>query len=94
MKKAILICIVCLAGAKAFSQTAQTFTEEKSSEWVAVVLPKPRPVHVRSKPVRKQPVAITHQQMPASQPAAEPKPIDVFSKTNSQVKRFKKEKNK
>ncbi|MGN6401077.1 MAG: hypothetical protein ACTHMD_11525 [Flavisolibacter sp.] len=90
MKKAILICFISFISSKTFCQTDETFTEEKSSDWIKISVP-PAPVthsplHTRTNRVTAAP----EKKEPASQPATQPKSSDAFKKTNSEVKRFKK----
>ena len=89
MKRAVLIVAICLIGSKVFSQTEESFVEEKSSGWITISFPEPPPV-VRTPARRSKPAARPTTTTPAPQPAAEPKKIDAFEKTNNQVKRFKK----
>jgi hypothetical protein len=87
MKKAIFIVVICFIGSKAFSQADETFTEEKSSEWITVSFPE-KPVVRTTRPTR--PAAKPKTTTITQQPTPEPKKADAFEKTNKQVKRFKK----
>jgi len=88
MKKAILICLLSFIGSKAFSQTDETFTEEKSSDWIKISVPLTPVPHSSSRTNRT--TTAPQKREPVSQPAPQPKSSDVFNKTNSEVKRFKK----
>jgi hypothetical protein len=90
MKKAILICMVCFISSKTFCQTDETFIEEKSSDWIKISVPPTPVIHSSSRTRTNHTTTAPQKKEPASQPAPQPKSPDVFKKTNSEVKRFKK----
>lgn len=95
MKKAIFILILCLASSRVFSQTGETITEEKSSEWVAVVMAPP--AGPRATPARRnrpRPTGISTRKKEVPPLPVQQAPTDAFSKTNNAVKRFKKTKDR
>ena len=88
--KLLLLIILCVFSAKAFSQTTEAITEEKSSAWVKVI---EDPVAV-SKPASSKKQTTTVKKRSSKTKPATPKP-DVqgeFEKTNQQVNRFRKQK--
>jgi hypothetical protein len=90
MKKAFLICFISFIGAKAFCQTDETFTEERASDWIKISAPPTPATNTRSYTRTSRTTTAPEKKEPASKPASQPKSSDVFNKTNSEVKRFKK----
>lgn len=88
--KLLLLIILCVFSTKAFSQTTEAITEEKSSAWVKViedpiVISKPALVKKQTT-IRKKRTAKTEPARPKENPQEE------FEKTNQQINRFKKQK--
>jgi hypothetical protein len=89
--KSLLTVLICFAGISGYSQTAEAFTQEKSSAWIRVA---ENPVAVnKPEPVKKQ--STTAKKSTTTKKSNKPKQDtqQEFEKTNNQVNRFKKPKN-
>lgn len=82
--------MICFISSKAFCQADETFTEERSSDWIKVSFPSTPVVHnaARRKPSRA--ATASPKKEPVTQPVPPPQPPDAFNKTNNKVKRFQK----
>jgi hypothetical protein len=89
--KNLLAVFICLAALKGYSQTSEAFVQEKSSAWIRVT---ENPVSIaKPEPIKKQ-TAVAKKSTTTNKPA-KPKQNtqQEFEKTNSEVNRFKKQKN-
>jgi hypothetical protein len=93
MKKLLLSIILCFIAFVSFSQTAETVTEEKSSNWVLVTAISPPVVRKANSISSTNSTRVVTR--PANTAANNQKPpvqksSETFNKTNQKVKRFKK----
>lgn len=93
MKKLFLSIILCFVACIGFSQTGETVTEEKSSDWVmvpAISRPVVRNTTTTSTTSNTRAVTRPATNAPANQRPPVQKSTETFNKTNQKVKRFKK----
>ena len=89
MKKIILFAFSCLLNIIVFAQSGQTLTDEMSSQWITVGIVVSIPV-TRNATAAKKVTVRPGKKVTVPKPSPSPKPVEVFNKTNTQVKRFKK----
>ena len=93
MKKSFLSIIFSCIAWVGFSQTNETVTEEKSSDWVmvpAISRPVVRNTTTTSTASNTRAVTRPATNTPANQKPPVQKSTETFNKTNQKVKRFKK----
>ena len=84
-----------MIGGVVFSQTdnireQETFLEEKTSDWIRVEMPAALPANRSISRANSTPQARARVTNPVKPTNTQPKSSETFSKTNSQVGRFKK----
>jgi len=92
MKKSLLSILFSCIALVGFSQTNETITEEKASEWVvvpAMARPVARNINTNSTNTKTVTRPATNSAAASQKPPAQ-KPSASFNKTNQRVKRFKK----
>jgi len=88
--KNLLAVFICLAALKGYSQTSEAFVQEKSSAWIRVT---ESPVSV-AKPETIKKTTVAKKSTTTNKPAKPKQNTQKeFEKTNSEVNRFKKQKN-
>ena len=95
MKKLLLMAFSLMIGGAVFSQSdnnreQDTFLEEKTSDWIRVDMPAPLPTNRSISRANSVPQARPRVTTTVKPTATQPRSSENFSKTNSQVGRFKK----
>jgi len=89
--KNLLAVFICLAALKGYSQTSEAFVQEKSSAWIRVTenpVPASKPETIKKQTTAAKKSTTTNKPAKPKQNTQQE-----FEKTNSEVNRFKKQKN-